>query len=163
MEERKLKLFKLAAQNEQGQTFSRFILPKKGISFHSSRVNKFQTTVIGGKKVLHRGGNILETVSQAECLEAFVDFIAASKTRNDSAKVILIGHNSSSFDTPVLLRTLQQYSPQHIPKMKELSQHSSRRQSCFDSKTHSRKMPSVANRGRFVCEDKPSSCLQSPF
>ena len=116
-------IIQLAAHTEQGQTFSRFVLPKKGISFHASRVNKFQTASIGGKTVLHRGGNPLETVSQAECLESFVDFIAASKIRNDCAKVILAGHNSSSFDTPVLLRTLLHYSPQLIPKMKELNVH----------------------------------------
>ena len=55
-------IIQLAAQTEQGQTFSRFVLPKKGISFHASRVNKFQTASIGGKKVLHRGGNPLETL-----------------------------------------------------------------------------------------------------
>ena len=116
-------IIQLAAQTEQGQTFSRFVLPKKGISFHASRVNKFQTASIGGKKVLRRGGSPSETVSQAECLESFVDFIAASKLRNDCANAILIGHNSSSFDTPVLLRTMLHYSPQLIPKMKALNVH----------------------------------------
>ena len=118
-------IIQLAAQTEQGQTFLRFVLPKKGIYFHASRVNKFQTASIGGKKVLHRGGSPLKTVSQAECLESFVtvDFIAASKIRNHYANVILIGHNSSSFDTPVLLRTLLHYSPQRIPKMKALNVH----------------------------------------
>ena len=116
-------IIQLAAQTETGQIFSRLILPNKDISFHASRVNKFQTTAIGGKKILHRGGIHLETVSQAECLESFVDFIAASETQNDFAKVILIGHNSSSFDTPVLLRTVLHYSPQLIPKMKELNIH----------------------------------------
>ena len=75
------------------------------------------------KKVLHRRGSPLKTVSQAECLESFVDFIAASKIRNHYANVILIGHNSSSFDTLVLLRTLLHYSPQLIPKMKALNVH----------------------------------------
>ena len=120
---KKAEIIQLAAQTEHGKTFSRFVLPKKGISFHASRVNKFQTVSIGGKKVLHRGGSPLETVSQAECLESFVDFIAASKIRNDCAKVILIGHNSSSFDTPVLLRTFLHNSPQLIPKMKALNVH----------------------------------------
>ena len=43
--------------------------------------------------------------------------------RNDCANAILIGHNSPSFDTPVLLRTLLHYSPQLIPKMKALNVH----------------------------------------
>ena len=120
---KEIEIIQLATQTERGRTFSRFVLPKKGISFHASRVNKFQTASIGSKKILHCGGSPLETVSQAECLESFVDFIAASKIRNDCAKVILIGHNSSSFDTPVLLRTLLHNSPQLIPKMKALNIH----------------------------------------
>ena len=116
-------IIQLAAQTELGQTFSRFVLPQKDISFHASRVNKFQTTSIGGKKILHRGGIRLETVSQAECLESFVNFITASKPQDDCAKIILIGHNSSSFDTPVLLRTLLQHSPQLVRKMKALNIH----------------------------------------
>lgn len=115
-------IIQLAAQTELGLAFSRFVLPKKDISFHASRVNKFQTS-IGGKKILHRGRKYLETVSQARCLESFVNFIAASKIQNNDAKVILIGHNSSSFDTPVFLRTLLNYSPQLIAKMKELNIH----------------------------------------
>lgn len=65
----------------------------------------------------------MKTVSQAECLDSFVGLISASKIRNDCAKVIHIGHNSSTFDTPVLLRTLLHNSPQHIPKMKALNVH----------------------------------------
>ena len=81
----------------------------------------------------------------AECGEAFVDFIAASKVWNDCATVILVGHNSSSFDAPVLLRTLLRYSPQLIPKVKELNFHFA--QSCFYLKAHQRKMSSVENTG----------------
>ena len=80
----------------------------------------------------------------AECGEAFVDFIAASKVWNDCATVILVGHNSSSFDAPVLLRTLLRYSPQLIPK-EELNFHFA--QSCFYLKAHQRKMSSVENTG----------------
>ena len=43
-------IIQLAAQTEQVRTFSRFVLLKKGISFHASRVSKFQTvafTVVG--------------------------------------------------------------------------------------------------------------------
>ena len=116
-------IIQLAAQNELGKTFSRFVLPTKDISFHASRINKFQLTTIGGKKILHRGGIRLETVSQAECLESFVNFIAASKDQNNDAKVILIGHNSCSFDTPVFLRTVLRYSPHLIPEMKALNVH----------------------------------------
>lgn len=63
----------------------------------------------------------METISQAECLESFVNFIAASKDQNNDAKVTLIGHNSCSFDTPVFLRTVLCYLPHLIPEMKALN------------------------------------------
>lgn len=38
-EGKEAEIIQLAAQTDHGQTFSRFVLPKKGISFHASRVN----------------------------------------------------------------------------------------------------------------------------
>ena len=53
-------IFQLAAQNERGETFSRFTVPERNISPHATLVNKFQATWFGGKKVLHRGGILLK-------------------------------------------------------------------------------------------------------
>ena len=101
-------ILQLAAQNERGETFSRFTVPERNISPHATRVNKFQATWFGGKKVLHRGGILLETVGYNECLKSFVDFLQESSNVRDiqssSVNTVLIGHNSNSFDTPLLLR-----------------------------------------------------------
>ena len=111
-------IIQLAAETERGETFSRFTVPTREISPHASRINKFQTTSVGGKKFLHREGIPVKTVSFKECLQSFVDFLGA--LQDGSKKIILIGHNSATFDTPVLLRTFHQYSPQLIQKLMEV-------------------------------------------
>jgi len=80
---------------------------------------KFQTTSVGGKKFLHQELGIpVKTVSFKGCLQSFVDFLGA--LQDGSKKIIFIGHNSATFDTPVLLRIFQQYSPQLIQKLMEV-------------------------------------------
>ena len=120
-------ILQLAAQNERGETFSRFTVPERNISPHATRVNKFQATWFGGKKVLHRGGILLETVGYNECPKSFVDFLQESSNVRDiqssSVNTVLIGHNSNSFDTPLLLRTILRYYPELIQKMNDLKIH----------------------------------------
>ena len=38
-------------------------------------------------------------------------------------KIVLIGHNSATFDTPILLRTLQDYSTELLQRMNKLNVH----------------------------------------
>ena len=85
-----------------------------------------QTTWLGGRKILHRGGIFLETVAYNESLKSFVDFLEEISSLNvptvpsSSINVVLIGHNSNTFDTPVLLRTILRYFPE---LMKDLNIH----------------------------------------
>lgn len=116
-------LIQLAAETKQGASFSRFTIPTKEISPYASRVNKFKTTWVGGKKILHRGGNPLQTVPLFDCVLSFVDFLEDSKRSNSCDKIVLIGHNSATFDTPILLRTLQNYSPELLQRMNKLNVH----------------------------------------
>ena len=66
-----------------------------------------------------------------ECLKLFVDFLKEISSLNvpadhstcSSINIVLIGHNSNTFDTPVLLRTILQYCPELIPKLKDLNIH----------------------------------------
>ena len=113
----------MAAETKQGASFSRFTTPTKEISPYASRVNKFKTTWVGGKKILYRGGSPLQTVPLRECLRLFVDFLEDSKRSNSCDKIVLIGHNSASFDTHILLRALQDNSPELLQKMNELNVH----------------------------------------
>ena len=55
----------------------------------------------------------METVPFHECLRSFVDFLADSKGYCD--KIVLIAH--------ILLRTIQEYSPELLHTMKELNIH----------------------------------------
>ena len=66
-------IIQLAAETKQGASFSTFTTPTKEISQYASRVNKFKTTWVGGKKILYRGGNPLQTIPSRECLRLFVD------------------------------------------------------------------------------------------
>ena len=122
-------IIQLAAQTKEGQTFSKYTLPEKNISPHATRVNKLQTTWMGGRKVLHRGGIFLETVTHQECLKLFVGFLEEISSLNvpadhsSSINIVLIGHNANTFDTPVLLRTILQYCPELVPKLKDLNIH----------------------------------------
>ena len=63
----------------------------------------------------------MQTVPFRECLRSFVDFLEDSKGSCD--KIVLIGHNSASFDTHILLRTIQEYSPELLHTMTELNIH----------------------------------------
>ena len=72
--------------------------------------------------MLHHASIILETVPYTVCLKSFVEFLKAT-SKLGSGKIILIGHNSSTFDTPILLRTFLQYVPELIQEMKEMNVH----------------------------------------
>lgn len=116
-------LIQLAAETKQGDSFTRFTIATKEISPYASRVNKFKTKWVGGKKILHRGGSRLQTVPLPDCLLSFVNFLEDSKRSISYDKIVLIGHNSATFDTPILLRTLQDYSPELLQRMNKLNVH----------------------------------------
>ena len=65
----------------------------------------------------------MQTVPLSDCLLSFVDFLEDSKRSISCDKIVLIGHNSATFDTPILLRTLQDYSPELLQRMNKLNVH----------------------------------------
>ena len=58
-----------------------------------------------------------------DCLLSFVDILEDSKHSISCDKIVLIGHNSATFDTLILLRTLQDYSPELLQRMNKLNVH----------------------------------------
>lgn len=152
-------IIQLAAEKERGQCFSRFTLPTREISPHASRVNKFQTTCVGGKTILHRGGIPLQTVNVSECLQSFVDFLEASQGAD---KIILIGHNAATFDFPVVLRAFQQYSPHLIEKMMELNVHFADSLVLIRNLIKDKHETLKVAEGSFV-KNKSRSTVQTPF
>ena len=62
----------------------------------------------------------MKSISKDDALLMFIHFIKKIKSTANSAIPVLIGHNASMFDVPILLRSL---SPEHINKLKELDFH----------------------------------------
>ena len=102
----------------------KFVLPQHDIDVHASNVNKFRTALFGKERVLHRNGFALQTVSLPECLLSFANFLKSTSATikyatSKPVKILLIGHNSNVFDTPLLIRSMAKYRETE-PKFKEL-------------------------------------------
>ena len=96
-------LCQLSAIKESNlQIFSKYILPTIDISPGSTRVNKLSVKSINGKRQLYKENQPVETVSLGEALKEFLAFLAGSHQKESCT--FLIGNNSSTFDTPILLR-----------------------------------------------------------
>ena len=78
------------------------MLPTSNISHYASRVNKLTVKFIDGQRTLLRGNLPVKSVPLDECLANFISFL--SSTGSAICQTVLIGHNSSVFDTPTLLR-----------------------------------------------------------
>lgn len=89
----------------ENQVFSKYILPTGNVSTGASRVNKLSVQNINGIRKLLKENQPVETVSLDKALQEFHTFLSQVKcsTQKESC-IVLIGHNSSTFDTPILLR-----------------------------------------------------------
>lgn len=65
----------------------------------------------------------LRKVPLLYCVLSFVDFLEDSKRSNSCVKIVLIGQTSATFDTPILLRTVQDYVPELLQRMNKLNVH----------------------------------------
>lgn len=118
-------------------TFSQYILPTKDIEIHASKVNNLQVVNANGQRLLLKSGQVLPTVELHVALDRFLTFIseivdqAKAKTQQD-VHTILIGHNISLFDAPILLQhageqfasrlqSLDVWFPNSIPLFKYLT------------------------------------------
>ena len=112
---KKAELVELAAIcHNTGDSFTKFVMPKCDINEHASKINKFSITSFGNERILHRNGLPIETESLSECLRGFAAFLKSTvvKVRNVSrskpVKTVLVGHNANVFDTPLLIRSINQ-------------------------------------------------------
>jgi len=82
--------------------FSKYILPT---GTGASRVNKLSVQNINGIRKLLKENQPVETVSLDRALQEFHTFLSQVKCPSQKEScIVLIGHNSSTFDTPILLR-----------------------------------------------------------
>ena len=85
--------------------FSKYILPTGNVSTGASRVNKLSVQNINGIRKLLKENQPVETVSLDKALQEFHTFLSQVKCSSQKEScIVLIGHNSSTFDTPILLR-----------------------------------------------------------
>ncbi|XP_068756051.1 uncharacterized protein [Montipora capricornis] len=92
----------LSAINKSGNCFNDYILPTCNISHHASLINGLSIKTIDGKRTLLKDNIPVFSISLAQCLENFAKFIP---TGESNSRTVLIGHNSTTFDTPTLLRS----------------------------------------------------------
>ena len=112
-------LCQLSAIDENGQqVFSEYILPTGSVSPGATRVNKLSVQNINGTRKLFKENQPIETVSLGTALEEFLAFLhrVKSSAQKDSC-TILIGHNSATFDTSILLRRSDENFLSNLRKM----------------------------------------------
>ena len=88
---------------------STYVLPEQDIDYFASRVNLLKIFNINGERRLFKDNKEVCTASLQEAVLKFLSFISQSVDRpksqiNKNSETVLLGHNSSIFDTPVLLR-----------------------------------------------------------
>ena len=103
---RNAELCQLSAIDETGlHIFSEYILPLGTVSYGASRVNKLSVRTINGKRILYKENQPVGTPSLEQALQKFLTFLGNVQYADKSESLtIMIGHNSSVFDTPILLR-----------------------------------------------------------
>ena len=86
--------------------FSTYILPKSYISYSAYLVNGMTIKNIKGVRTLCQGNIPVESITIEEALCDFLTFITKVKSseRHENQITVLIGHNSATFDVPILLR-----------------------------------------------------------
>ena len=90
---------------QENHVFSKYILPTGNVSTGASRVNKLSVQNINGIRKLLKENQPVETVSLDKALQEFHTFLSQVKCSSQKEScIVLIGHNSSTFDTPILLR-----------------------------------------------------------
>ena len=97
----------LSAVNENGRhEFSTFILPQSSISYSAYLVNGMTIKNINGIRTLYHRNNPVQSVTIEEALGDFLTFIKQVKNSDEvnNNLTVLIGHNSATFDVPILLR-----------------------------------------------------------
>ena len=110
----------MSAIDETGvEIFSEYILPLGTVRYAASRVGKLSVRAINGEKRLCKENQPVDAISLEQALQRFLAFLVNVKRElNMEPLTILIGHNFSIFDTPILLR---KSNVEFHSKLKELN------------------------------------------
>ena len=99
----------LAAVDRSDKQFSCYILPNRDIDSHASKVNKLTVKTVNGIRRLFKDDRPVEALELSQVLRQFLTFLRASINSASSRSrkpicTILAGHNTATFDIPILLR-----------------------------------------------------------
>ena len=99
-------LCQISAVTEVGRKeFSTFILPKSNISYGAYLVNGLTIKKISGTRTLCKDNSPVQSVSTDDTLRNFLTFLKQVKNSQDNNCVPIVhGHDSATFDVPILLR-----------------------------------------------------------
>ena len=102
---RAAELCQISATSEDGKhEFSHYILPKSNISSGASLVNNLTIKSINGKRTLCKSNSTVVSVNPGKALQDFITFLKQLQDKDSNSTLVLIGHNSATFDVPILLR-----------------------------------------------------------
>ena len=99
---KRAQICQLSAITKSRNCFNKYILPTCNISHHASLINGLSIKAVNGKRTLLKDNNPVLSISLTQCLENFTKFISSGVSNSHT---VLIGHNSTTFDTPTLLRS----------------------------------------------------------
>jgi len=92
--------------------FSVYIMPTQDIDLYASKVNKLEIVKINGERKLYKDDKVVRATVYLLILRLLNSraishniYISITKdTTNKQVHIVLIGHNASTFNTPILLR-----------------------------------------------------------
>ena len=84
-------------------SFSRYVIPRKDITIQASQVTGISYQRSCNKMYVH--GKEVQCVSLNEALVDFLEFLQSKRS-----SIILVGHNISAFDIPVLMNRLNEFN-----------------------------------------------------
>ena len=100
----------LSVTNQSGShKFSVYIMPTKDIDLYASRVHKLKIVTVNGERQLFKDNQVEQAIPFDNAILQFKSYLSqsvniAKNTTTKQVRTVLIGHNASSFDTPILLR-----------------------------------------------------------
>ena len=115
---RAAELCQISATSEDGKhEFSHYILPRSNISTGASLVNNLTIKSINGKRTLCKSNSPVVSVNPGKALQDFITFLKQLQDKDPNSTLVLIGHNSATFDVPILLRNSDRTFQDNLTEM----------------------------------------------
>lgn len=116
-------IWQLSVTNKSAShKFSVYIMPTQDINLHASKVNKLKIVKFNGERKLYKDDKVVRAIPFDTAIAQFKGYLSqsiniAKNTTDKQVPMVLIGHNASTFDTPVLLRNVGKEFPSKLQSM----------------------------------------------